>query len=280
AVPGHALQFNWNPNAGWSATRTDLTWPGDAYVDSVGIDVYDQSWTAGTYPIPTDASADEVRRRRALVWSEILDGTYGLRYWQRFAAAHGKALSISEWGVTSRADGHGGGDNPDFVSNMWQFIQNPANHVQFHAYFDYMARDGGHQLSPYDGFTTPFPAASATFKRLFGPSTLDVKPRLSTTSTRTSAQPLADRTVPARAFVFVPAGASVQRVSFSIDDPKRLRPPLRIDSAAPFDLVGGDAQHALAFATTRVRPGWHTLTVAARLGDGRLVVANARFLRR
>jgi hypothetical protein len=280
AVPGHALQFSWNPTLGWSATRTDLTWPGDAYVDTVGVDVYDQSWAAGTYPIPADASADEVRRRRALVWSQILDGSYGLRYWQRFAVAHNKKLSIPEWGVTNRPDGHGGGDNPDFISNMWQFIQNPTNKVQFHAYFDYMARDGGHQLSPYEGFTTPFPAASATFKRLFGPSTTDVKPRLSTTSTRAAAQPLANRTLPARAFVFVPAGSSVQRVSFSIDDPRRLRPPLRTDRAAPFDLVGGDAQHAVAFAAAHVRPGWHTLTVAARLDDGRLVVASARFLRR
>ncbi len=280
AVPGHALQFNWNPTLGWSATRTDLAWPGDAYVDTVGVDVYDQSWAAGTYPIPADATPAEVQRRRALVWSQILDGSYGLRYWQRFVVAHNKKLSISEWGVTSRADGHGGGDNPDFVSNMWQFIQSPANRVQFHAYFDYMARDGGHQLSPYEGFTSPFPAASATFKRLFGPSTPDVKPRLSTTSTRAAAQPLANRTLPTRAFVFVPAGSSVQGVSFSIDDPRRVRPPLRTDRAAPFDLVGGDAQHALALAAARVRPGWHTLTVAARLDDGRLVVANARFLRR
>lgn len=283
SVPGHALQFNWNPTLGPGGARADLAWPGDAYADIVGVDVYDQSWSAGTYPIPSGAAAEDAQRRQTLVWGQILDGSYGLRFWQRFALARGKRLSISEWGVTDRGDGHGGGDDPEFVSGMWQFIQNPDNNVAYHVYFDYMAKDGGHQLSTYDGFTSPFPAAAATFRRLFGPgtppSTPDTRPRLSRAPNRSASQPLANRTLPAQAFVFVPAESSILRVSFHIDDPKRLRRPLRTDRAAPFDMVGGDAGRALSFQAARLRPGWHTLTVAVRLGDGRLTVGHARFLR-
>jgi hypothetical protein len=45
--------------------------------------------------------------------------------WANFARAHGKRLSIPEWGVTYRSEGHGGGDNPRFIANMIHFIEDP-----------------------------------------------------------------------------------------------------------------------------------------------------------
>jgi glycosyl hydrolase family 26 len=287
SVPGHELQFNWNPTLGHLGMRPDLAWPGDAYVDIVGLDVYDQSWSAGTYPIPAGAAHDDARRRQALVWAQILDGAYGLRFWQRFGEAHGKPLAISEWGLSARADGRGGGDNPDFIANMWRFIHDPANRVAYHVYFDIMARDGGHQLSSDEGFTSPFSASAATYRRLFGhvapppgPAARpapDIRPRLSKASNRSRSHLLARRTLPARAFIFVAASPSVRHVSFRMDDPGRRRRPIRTDSTRPFDLVGGSARGALAFRASRLRAGPHKLTVTVRLTDGRLKVAHASF---
>ncbi|MCJ2103909.1 hypothetical protein MKK70_00625 [Methylobacterium sp. E-041] len=61
--------------------------PGDKYVDVIGTDVYYSTLWDGT-----DAAKGfkgEVTR------------TYGLEWQQDFAAAHGKATAISEWGVAS-----------------------------------------------------------------------------------------------------------------------------------------------------------------------------------
>ena len=47
------------------------------------------------------------------------------------AVAHGKQLSIPEWGVWGRADGHGGGDNPFYIAKMHEFMTDPANRVAY-----------------------------------------------------------------------------------------------------------------------------------------------------
>jgi hypothetical protein len=319
SVPGHDLAFNWNPTLGNLGMQPDLAWPGDAYVDIVSLDVYDQSWAAGTYPIPAGASTEDIRRRQGIVWSQILDGSYGLRYWRGFVEAHHKPLAFSEWGLVERSDGRGGGDNPDFITNMWRFINDPTIRVHHHVYFDYMARDGGHQLSPYEGFTSPFTVSAATYRRLFGasssdagaasgstttsgsptaseqpttsepattvqapPTTLpppDIRPRLSTRSSRARPVLLAGRSLPSQAFIFVRRHRLIRRVSFHLDDPKRRRPSFRVDGVAPFDLVGGTASRALPFRKTRLRPGRHTLTVAVELVDGRLEVGQTTFRR-
>lgn len=284
SVPGHNLQFDWNPSVGYLGMRPELAWPGDAYVDTVGVNVYDQSWSAGTYPVPSDASVDEKRRRRQLVWSQILDGIYGLRFWQSFAVQHSKHLSIPEWALTSRHDGRGGGDNPEFIASMWRFIQDPANRVVYHVYFDYMAGDGGHQLSSHEGFATPFPAAASAYKQLVAQdasplSVADIRLRVSKRSTRAKAQLLSNRTLPTQAFVFVAARSPIVRVAFYIDDPQRRRRPFRIDSEGPFDLAGGSSRIARAFPAAQLRPGKHRMTVAVRLADGRLAVAHTTFFR-
>ena len=75
-------------------------------------------------------------------------------------------MALPEWGVATRSDGHGGGDNSYYIQNMHDFIVNPANSVAFQAYFDVNASDGAHELSPADG-QTAFPNAAALFRKLF-----------------------------------------------------------------------------------------------------------------
>lgn len=172
AVPGaEKLTFDFNPAMGYQQFPADLAWPGDAYVDYVGLDVYDNSWASDTYPLPSDATAAEKEARQKKVWQDVvLHGDHGLAFWSDFAAKHHKPFSIPEWGVSNREDKHGGLDNPYFVEQMHKFITDPANNVYFDVYFDVQAGDGHHQLSPgvKENEVTEFPLSAARFRTLFG----------------------------------------------------------------------------------------------------------------
>jgi hypothetical protein len=171
AQPGNQWKFVWNPTTAWrSKSYLDAIWPGNEYVDIVGIDLYDQSWARNTYPYPSvcDASCRFGRQQNA--WTRQSWYLYAIR---DFAIAHGKPMAIPEWGVAIRPDRHGGGDNPYFVRKMHEFIHDPANHVAFHAYFNVSAADvDGRLTNPAigdaPGGPTKFPEAARLFKTLFG----------------------------------------------------------------------------------------------------------------
>ena len=171
AVPGtEKLHFCWNPSLGDQSMPAEAAWPGDDVVDSVGLDVYDVSWIADTYPWPDGASAEGIEARRTRTWDEWIDrASHGLRFWVQFARAHKRPLSIPEWGLAEGPDRHGGLDDVRFVERMTQFVTDPANDVSFHCYFDSRAPDGHHELSPgqpgSDG--TIFPKAAARFLESF-----------------------------------------------------------------------------------------------------------------
>ncbi len=110
AVPGARFSFEYNPTLGagsWGA-KPNAAWPGDAYVDVIGLDVYDSLWGNST--------ATPAQR-----WAAVQGGTYGLDWWADFAARHGdKPFGFPEWGLweTSGQNGGGGGDNPLFITNF------------------------------------------------------------------------------------------------------------------------------------------------------------------
>jgi hypothetical protein len=150
SVPGQNFRFDWCPTLGRASVAPDRAYPGDAYVDYVGADVYDNSWIADYH----DATAR---------WSDFVNQAYGLQWQSDFAAAHGKPMTFPEWGLSIRSDGHGGGDDPYFIQQMYDWI---SNHDVAHAdYFEYDAGDGRHSLT-----NGQFPNAAAKFQALFGPS--------------------------------------------------------------------------------------------------------------
>jgi hypothetical protein len=166
SVPGFDSSFVWNPNL---TNEYDMAaaWPGDAYVDLIGLDTYDISWTANSYPIPANASAAEISQRRSIAWNGILTNPFGLDAYADFARAHGKPLTFPEWGVWNRPDGRSGGDNPDYIERMYNFINDPHNNVASHMYFDVDHGESQHKVSNING-ATPFPLASAKYRQLFG----------------------------------------------------------------------------------------------------------------
>jgi len=172
-VPGaEHVKFCWNPTLGDQQFPADEAWPGDAFVDFVGVDVYDETWHSGTYPWPSGASSAEIERRQRKAWDEwIVHSPRGLAFWTKFAQQHGKPLAIPEWGLVWSSHEHGGQDDPYFIERMHEFIVAPQNNVAFHCYFDVNLSDHGHQLSPgpaSSGERTQFPRSAAMFKTLFG----------------------------------------------------------------------------------------------------------------
>ena len=157
--PGAAFKFDWCLNLGRGTVAPDKVYPGDAYVDYIGADVYDHGWQPGYQ--------DHTKR-----WQELVEQPYGLRWHRDFARAHGKPLSFPEWGAVSDPAGHGGGDNPHFIRAMHDWIA--SNNVAYHSYFEYDTD------KPIRLMTGNFPAAAAEFRRLFGPAPTPSNPPRST----------------------------------------------------------------------------------------------------
>jgi hypothetical protein len=150
AVPGAEFRFDWTMNLGWNQLPADQAWPGDAYVDYVGVDAYDWKWN--------DSTATPAQR-----WAFLTEQSYGLTWVAGFAKAHGKRVTVPEWGLASTASqqGGGGGDNPTYVTNMRQWMT--ANQVAYEAYFTMdMSASERHDIEL-------FPRAALTYRALFGP---------------------------------------------------------------------------------------------------------------
>jgi hypothetical protein len=146
-----ALRWDWTVNAGAGQSLRDAraAWPGDDYVDVVGVDSYD------VWPGVTSEAT----------WEAHLTGPYGLNFWRDFAVAHGKPLSVPEWGVypgTSHA-GHNGGDNALYISKMHAFFTANASVMAYESYFNESAPYyAGSLFAP-----TQNPRAAAAYQERF-----------------------------------------------------------------------------------------------------------------
>jgi hypothetical protein len=84
ASPRFAIE--WNVNIGLAdKMNPETAYPGDCDVDIVGMDFY---WNTAWDPKDATQAWDSMRTR-----------PYGLDWHARFAAAHGKRMAYSEWGV-------------------------------------------------------------------------------------------------------------------------------------------------------------------------------------
>ena len=306
AVPGQSFTFDWNPTIGseWPLYKPEIAYPGDAYVDRIALDVYDgwynKGWKQTGGQQPSAAERDQV-------WHTILHGERGMVFWRNFAVAHGKRMSLPEWGLRlwKESDGlvHGGGDNAVFIQRMSALIKDPAWRIDYHAFWE--DRAGG-VLDPDSARAVAVPLARAAYLKAFGtvagstsrpaPTSTAPKPvrtpsgaptvtplgrtaldcgmgtrrgtavqvpvSYSPWSSRAQPRELAGRAVAGAVHVWVPSTAAVS-VSLRLDG----RAP-RIDTAAPFDLVGGDSQRALPLRLVGLRKGVHTVEVTAQRSTG------------
>lgn len=132
------FKFDWCPNIGDMGMNPENAYPGDDYVDVIGLDFYHHpEWDKTD---PNEA------------WDWMVNRTYGLQWHQDFAAAHGKPTSYAEWGINSDTAG--------------PYIQHAADWFATHnvVYQTYWNSD-----ADYAGALTTghYPDAAAVFKATF-----------------------------------------------------------------------------------------------------------------
>jgi len=148
-APG--LQWDWNVNRGASPGLPDPTmaYPGNAYVDTIGVDSYD------IWPPATTSGG----------WNQQLNGTQGLMYWLSFATAHGKQFAVPEWGNvmpgTVASGTNAGGDDPAYVNDMLGFFEAHSAALAWEANFQGPSTGGVY------GAGTLMPKASAAYQAGF-----------------------------------------------------------------------------------------------------------------
>jgi len=150
AVPGTHFLFVWNPNVCTADLPLNKWYPGNSYVDIMGIDAYDLDCTTqktvaqeGWTKYSTDSAANTPA-----------DPNFpSLVNMEAFASAHGKPLSFPEWGL-----GDGRSDDTAYMSNIAQTFKD--DDFAFEGYFD-TGEDGIAQL----GGTIP--KATAAYSTAF-----------------------------------------------------------------------------------------------------------------
>ena len=224
SVPGANFKFDWCPTLGSSYVNgkqldAASAYPGDAYVDYVGMDIYDQSWSA--------RRADPAAR-----WNEYISQKDGLKWHRDFAAAHGKPMTFPEWGIAHRRDGHGGGDAPYFIERMYEWIR--ANPVAYHNYFEFADPSIDSKL-----FAGSSPRAAKRFVELFGASS--------------TGRPL-DGAAPAPTSATAPAGRRRQTTKLSIKRARIVRRSQRLELLAAISrLASGRVRIELRAGGQRTR---------------------------
>ncbi len=116
SVPGQHFKFLWTLYP--TNTSVAESWPGSAYVDYIGTDIFD--WYGGvnyTYPHTASGALDHEEK-----WQQILTAEPGgLNWMAAFSQATGKPIIIPEWGLDFHA--FGGQDDPLFITNMLAWMK-------------------------------------------------------------------------------------------------------------------------------------------------------------
>ncbi|HMN38944.1 MAG TPA: glycosyl hydrolase [Hyphomicrobium sp.] len=133
------FRFEWNVNIGEVGMDPETAYPGDAFVDIIGMDFY---WTTDWDPKEATAAFNYMVQRK-----------WGLKWHQAFAATHGKPTAYSEWGVM--AD-----DSASYIDHVQRWF---ADHPVI--YQTYWNSDESFKGKLSDGKRA---LAGASFKAAFG----------------------------------------------------------------------------------------------------------------
>jgi hypothetical protein len=149
-VRGSSFKFEWS-NAKASSLPGNVlsTYPGDAFVDVVGLHYY-----------AIDTQFSTQRKWDRFVNSTRLGGPQGIGSWIRHAASIGKPFAVPEWGVWARNGTFEAADTPIYIDNMYRFFRANAPLI---AYENYSNCQEAHRIGP----RTPFPNSSSRYAELW-----------------------------------------------------------------------------------------------------------------
>jgi len=132
-VRGEHFIFDWTVNAGVEPVPLADWYPGNDVVNVIGVDAYD----SGIY----NSSLTPEQR-----WQQLSHEPDGLDAVAAFAAAHGKPLSLPEWGLVAPGPAGGAGDDPTYVRGLAQWVK--THDVMYESYF-YQPGDNDLVLLPH-----------------------------------------------------------------------------------------------------------------------------------
>lgn len=121
SVPGAAFQFVWNPDASVFVSTSysvAAAYPGSAYVNVIGLDLYDRSWSSP--PTPQNSWTSEYLPELAAAES--------------FAQSENVPIALCEWGAQIGSNGLG--DDPYYINSMLNWMTTPSNDVAYESYFN------------------------------------------------------------------------------------------------------------------------------------------------
>jgi hypothetical protein len=119
SVPGQHFKFLWTIYPANASVAH--AWPGSAYVDYIGTDIFDWHGAKTGYPHTVSGALDHEGK-----WRQILTTKPGgLNWMAAFSHATGKPIIIPEWGLDFHT--FGGQDDPLFITNMMAWIK--AHHA-------------------------------------------------------------------------------------------------------------------------------------------------------
>ena len=142
---GEHFLIDWNPNACVGNYPYANYYPGNAYVDILGLDLYDVGCLTPT---------------TSLTFSQLANEPAGLTLFERFANAKGKPMSFPEWGLSTIPSG----DDPGYIDGIGSVVA--KGDFAFETYFDAV---GIHTKALPLGSRTP--RSLAAFRTWFGSAT-------------------------------------------------------------------------------------------------------------
>lgn len=115
-VPGQKFLIDWNPNACVEDIPFWRFYPGNQYVDILGLDLFDQSCVA-PYKVYT--------------FEQLAHEPASLSQFEKFATAKGKPMSLPEWALSAVPLR----DDPGYISGIGSTVAN--GNFAFESYFDF-----------------------------------------------------------------------------------------------------------------------------------------------
>lgn len=135
------FSFEWTPNVGndWFL-KPESVYPGDDYVDVIGMDFYWNTAWEGHDPVAA--------------FNALVERSSGLGWQQEFAVAHKKPTAISEWGVSSEYAG-------PYFEKVGEWFSN--HDFLYQSYWNHGDGDYSGKLD-----SELYPEAGRTFRDTFG----------------------------------------------------------------------------------------------------------------